>query len=47
MYLWISGTQDITADTPSCTSIKEMEMDYDGVWSVIMQYQKGIMDMEM
>ena len=40
MYLWNSGTQGITADTPSGTSIKEMRMDYDGEWSLIMIYQK-------
>ena len=36
MYLCNSGTQGITADAPSGTSIEKVEMDYNGMRSVIM-----------
>ena len=38
MYLWNSGTQGITADVPSGTSTEKVEMDYNGMRSVIMEY---------
>ena len=38
MYPWNSGTQDITADASSSTSIEKLKMDYNGMWSVIMRY---------
>ena len=45
MYLWNSSTQGITTDAPSSTLIEKVEMDNNGMRSVIMRYKFRIRNM--